>query len=280
MTDLVLSVVKDRTWQDIDCYARSLVQSGFQGRKVMLMDGVPAEAQNNLRALGFEVVPIQTPNNGLHFQTTRYFPATEFLKRHNNEFRFVFWTDVCDLVFQTNPSVWLEENIDNHDLVAVKEGWLIKNQPINDIWIQKILPDSEYRLLREEEVLCSGTIQGKSNAMLALFDKMCERFVNIDGMQGIDQGVFNHVVQTSPFKERTLVPEPEDGFVTTCGLFLAKGNDPKDWTITPPIFDRATGLVKTLSGKTFAIAHQYNRNYGIFDPNGDWRNIVERRYRG
>jgi hypothetical protein len=282
MTDLVLSVVKDRRWCDIDCYALSLAQSGYQGEKVMFVDNVPPDGIANLAALGFQVIPFVTPQSDAHFQTYRFFPATDFLRKQKDKYRFVFWTDVCDLVFQTDPTVWLEQNMGSARLIHAKEGRLIKNSGINDIWVQKIVSPEVHARVREEEVLCSGTIQGDSEMMLKLMERMCLESIGISGMQGIDQGLFNHVARTSPFKEVSRTPEMSEGFISTCGMFLSAGeeNAPHVWTVEPPYFDRETGLVMTGDrSKPFAIAHGYNRAWGIFDPNGDWRSILERRYR-
>lgn len=280
MTDIVLSVVKDRCWPDLDCYAISLARSGFAGRKVVLVEDVPQDAQDQLAHWGFEVVRFQSPSMGLHFQTTRYINALDFLGRQSGVGR-VFWSDACDVVFQADPMEALGRAMGSYQLAAAKEGWAIKNQAINDVWIQKIgLSEGEYRGLREQEVLCSGTVGGTYEAVCFLFDRMIGLFHRSSGMQGIDQGIFNHVVRTKPFCDITRIPEPDDAFVATCGIFLSP-SDPAVWTIPQPLFD--DGLVYTkppcIGGRLFAVQHQYNRHHGVADPDGAWRSLVERRYR-
>jgi hypothetical protein len=271
MDDLILSVVKDRQWSDIDCYALSLAKTGYKGRKVMYVENVTTEAQENLKALGFEVYQFSGTKPNLHFQTYRYQIAEIFLQEHGKEFSRVLWTDVCDLVFQTDPS-----NMPVSRLLAAKEGWKIKDQAINDVWIKRCGGDY-YSSLREEEVLCSGTIAGSSVVIETLFRDIVN--YSHDSMQGIDQGLFNFLARQKPYSDYLGIPEMSEGWVCTCGPFLAP-SDPKTWTIDPPVFDRSTGLVMTPDGsKAFTIMHQYNRNYGQFDPSGDWRGIVERKYR-
>jgi hypothetical protein len=277
MDDLILSVVKDRQWSDIDCYALSLVQTGYKGRAIMFVDNVPVDAQKNLLHLGIEVIPFtffDPPNT--HFQTSRYRIAERFLEKHAYEFKNILWTDVCDLIFQTDPMLWQEQCGYYTPLIGAKEGWKIKDQAINDIWLQRLTSGPEYHNVREREVLCSGTIMGTPPVMTELFYQIaaCN-----DGMQGIDQGMWNLLSRRHPLSGYLRVPEMNEGFVSTCGIFLAK-SDPAVWTIEPPIFDRDTGLVMTPDGsKPFAIQHQYNRSGGQFDPDGSWRQIVERRYR-
>ena len=135
-------------------------------------------------------------------------------------------------------------------LASAKEGWLIKNQGINDIWIKRLVSGDEYENLREQEVLCSGSIFGNADTMLKLFEAMCSMFSPANDMQGIDQGVFNVLMRRSPFNDISRAPDPEEGLVSTCGIFLAD-SDPNIWTIKPPVFDRATGLVCTENGQPF-----------------------------
>jgi len=279
--DLILSVVKDRKWSDIDCYAISTSRCGFRGRKVMLVENVEQLAIDELRLLGFEVISLKTTMSGLHFQSSRFFIAANYLGEHRGKFKNVIWTDAGDVVFQTDPALALERILGSFQLVAVKEGWAIKNQAINDVWIKRLgLSPAEYESLREEEVLCSGTIAGRSEAMLFLFVQIGAVLQRRpDEMQGIDQGIFNRLIRTAPFNSITRIPEPEEGFATTLGIFLAP-SDYGVWTIAPPRLDRASGVAFTPNGVTpYAIMHQYNRNYGLLDPVGDWRGIVERRYR-
>lgn len=92
MKDLILAVVKNRRWADLDCFALSIVQSGFQGDKVIFHEDVPQDAIDNLNTLGFQTIPIRQYNH-LHFQTFRYFPALDFLRSHYQKYRFVYWLD-------------------------------------------------------------------------------------------------------------------------------------------------------------------------------------------
>ena len=42
--DLVLAVIKDRDWTDIDCFALSLAKTGFKGQKVILAENLSRAA--------------------------------------------------------------------------------------------------------------------------------------------------------------------------------------------------------------------------------------------
>jgi hypothetical protein len=284
--DLVLACIKDRNWHDIQFWATSLVRSGYPGKKVVLAENMDAETQSRLDLLGFQVHAFETPRDlrNLHFQTLRYIPAASYLRAHVQDHRFVFWTDVTDLVFQTDPSEWMEKNapLTQPGLIGVKEGWLIKNQGINKVWVERMAKSGTIRdHVTGQEVLCSGTIQGTASAVLKMMEDMIA-LSRYDGMQGIDQGAYNVIWyvdgHSSMASSRGRIAEAEEGFVSTLGIFLSPSN-PEHWTIQPPTLDRSSGLVYTPDGsKLYSIVHQYNRHHGHLDPDGDWRDILERRY--
>jgi hypothetical protein len=280
MDDVVLSVVKNRFWKDLDVYALSLCQSGYQGRKVMFVEDVPADAQENLKVLGFEVLQFKTPprHEHLHFQSYRYLVAKDFLTENRFLLRKVLWTDVSDLLFQSDPM----EHVETNEIVAAKEGRKMNaggGQGWNEIWVRHFLPRSEADKLMEEEVLCSGSIAGCSGWMTALFQSISSWCGSFGGLRGIDQGIFNYVVRCAEFKDYLRVPEMREGFVSTCGMFMSEYNN-HEWTVEPPYLDRDEGLVRVSEGgKPFAIAHCYDRTGGYLNPIGDFRGIVERRYR-
>lgn len=267
-TDLIIGAIKDRQWADIEVYVKSLDANCYLADKVMLVENADDYTVDRLREYDIEVIR-RGFSTKVHFQTTRYFSALEFLRSEWESYRSVVWTDVTDVVFQKDPHFWLAENR-TADVVAAKEGWLIKNQGINDVWIQKLLSRDEYLKMRENEVLCSGTIAGTIDGMLELFDRMCFRInQGVDGMQGIDQGIFNIEVR----QMNVQIPEPNEAWVATMGIFLAPSNT-ADWTIDPPVLEE--GDVWTPNGQErYCIQHQYNRHHGALDPSGTWRGTVE-----
>lgn len=280
MTDLILSVVKGVQWESVDCYAISLKRSGYKGHAVMIAieSNLPVD---KLKELGVEVIQMPNPGIKLHFQTWRYMVARDWLQQHVGEFRFVLWTDVWDLVFQSDPMEFMEKNRYRGQIVAAKEGRLIKNEGINTVWMERLCSGNVFQNNINQEVLCSGTIGGDAHNILALFNQMIAKMGRND-MQGIDQGIFNLVIRES-FLPLTYIPEMNEGFISTCGMFLSANNPPEVWTVEHPYFDRETepGTVWTNDhSKKFAIQHCYNRHHGLYDPNGDWRRIVEARYRG
>jgi glycosyltransferase involved in cell wall biosynthesis len=279
--DVVIGSIKNYDWPKVRAYAVSLARSGFTGTKLMFVENVPAEVRQNLLGLGFTVVDFVTPpavraeeqRDYLTFGRHRFKYAIDYLRQFPGRYRYAVWTDVRDLVFQTNPSTWLENNLDApYSLVAAGEGWLVKDEPYNDRWTKKISP-SDYAWLRELEICCSGTFAGHTAVMLGVFEEIYKLTLASIGVapDNADQGMFNRIIRTLPYKELTTVPCMSAGFCAT--WFPAKSNDPK---LIPnygaPVFDWNDGTVYTpTTNAPFCMVHQYDRDAA-------WTKIVEAKY--
>ena len=276
--DAVVGVIRGYDWQKVKTYANSLSRSGFSGEKLMFVENISAETRENLLGLGFILVDFTTPPDVqanmnadyLTFGRYRFKPVLDYLKRRESDYRFLLWCDVRDLVFQSNPIVWLEKNLKApHKIVASGEGWLVKDEPYNDRWNKKVNP-KEYHWMRELDVLCSGFFAGEASAMLDVFARVFALTAYAPRPDGADQAMFQRVVRTSPYKEVTLVPRMSEGFCAT--WFTAKNNDPK---LIPnygkPVFDSDGTVYAPDTNVPFAVVHQYDRD-------GTWEAVVMRKY--
>jgi len=270
--DVVIAAVQNYGWKEIKSFAHSLVRSGFKGTKLLLVNNISSEARTQLLALNFTIVDV--PQSPRFVVEGRFAHAIEYLKSHAH--RYVIWTDVRDLVFQSDPSAWLENNLAPSRIVAASEWWPFKVDPrYNDMWLRNTVPtDADYQRIRSEEVWCGGTLAGEA-------DTMCAAMTQIYNMvrvrpAGNDQGALNYVLRTSPFKEITRAPRTSEGFVATCSVFSTDSFKSyaarPQRTDTPPLFDRSRSMVLTPDGKTpFSIVHQYDRD-------SSWTPIIEKRY--
>jgi hypothetical protein len=280
--DLVIGVVTKLSWTELRPYAVSLARCGFEGAKVLLVNGLDTEARNKLAELGFWLVDFELPEcfvgHSCNAQTDvpawtgfgqfRYKPAIDFLAERVDDFRYVIWTDVRDLVFQTDPSSWLEDNLKPpYKLVVARECWLIKDQPHNNQWLKFTAPD-EYDELKHHEVLCAGSVAGTSDIMLTLFERIWKAVQVLDPRAN-DQGVFNWILRKSPFQEVCAVPSMAAGFIATG--WSNKRYIPEAYqTDASPVFNAQDYVVYTPDGKTpFSIVHQYDRDQ-------NWKFCIEK----
>lgn len=277
--DAVVTAISGYGWEKIRPYVISLERSGFTGDKIAFVtETVELFARHCLEHRGFIVVPVQL--TGLDAQLFgyrgRFVPFMKWLKDHGSEYRYVIWADCGDQIIQTNPSDWLTQYATPHTFIAAREGWLIKNETQwNDPWLKDAVPD-DYDWVRNEEVICSGTMAGDAGIMLDVVQQIYE-IVNKPRVL-VDQAALNYILR-KPFNIHYIVPDMNDGWCATLSSvitenFLSCCGFPKEKiAIAPPVFDVEKGLVLTPNGKKpFVLVHQYNRD-------GRWVQVFQDKFR-
>jgi hypothetical protein len=273
MKDAVIGVAKGYDWPELRNYAVSLSRCGFEGEKLMFVDGLTEEATKNLIRLGFTLVPYENPAHirdkkcgsqedavawGV-FGRWRFKPVIEYLALRIEGFRYIVWCDVRDVMFQTDPAVWMAEHMAPAKLIGAAEGYLIKDQPHNAFWAQCTAPH-DYTWLQNEEVICSGTFAGEAQTMLKVFEHMFWLHENIEDPRAFDQGLWNFTARSSPFKEVFRIPKLSEGFCATGwpGKETAPGMTYR--TDKSPVYLSDLTVAAPDTGLPYSIVHQYDRN--------------------
>jgi hypothetical protein len=277
--DVTIAVVKGLDWPALRPYAVSLTRTGFQGMKIFFVEDTCREVRDNLMRLGFTVIDRITPpytqaelacNTTWAYGRHRFPPAIDFLKRFPGRFRYVIWTDVRDLIFQTDTSVWLENNLAPHKIVVAGLGHLIKSCPIyNDPWVQASDPQN-YSWIRETEALCPAAMAGEADAMLSLMESIYYGCLATKNPVATDQGMLDVLVRTS-YKDIVRVPASCEGF--SAQWFPAKNFDP---SLLPnygmPVFSKSDGVVYVPETDVpFSTVHLYDRD-------AEWLSIMRKKY--
>ena len=273
MKDAVIGVIKNTSWPYIRNYAISLAKCGFNGHKVLFINDITEEARKKLVELDFVLVDYDVP--GLKkkefnswegdplawgfFGRVRFLPVIEWLSPRIAEYRNIVWCDVRDVLFQTDPSIWLEENITPvHKLFGASEGCLIKDQSFNANWVQRTSP-KDWKWMKEEVVCCSGTFAGTAHIMLEVFKRMYQLHLDIKDPAAFDQGLWNFTARSYPFKEYFRIPRMKEGFVAT-GWPSKETAFSKYTTDDAPVWDWNEMVCYAPETKIpFAIVHQYER---------------------
>ncbi len=278
MKDLIIGSIKDFDEPALRPFIHSLTRTGYTGDRIMFSHNITAAAHAKLQKYGFQVRPGHGGDHGTFLERSRFIAPIEFLKKHAHEYRYVVWVDVRDLIFQVNPSVWLEQHMGNYKILGAGECILIKNQSLNDWWIARMFDHADFRWLREHEVCCGGTLAGTADMMYAALDKI----LALTTAGANDQAALNYMLRISPFKEVAHVPRMAEGFCCTCSQFLSSGDDGGEerWTDRAPVFNRNDGVVYTPDGVTpFSIVHQIDRHGGPCDRDHKWRDITAEKYK-
>ena len=113
----------------------------------MLNWGIRTEVYHKLLEYGFEMVSLPQPIDPFFHARMRV--CWEYLRDHHQEFRYVLWLDVKDLILQSDPSVWMEQNIGNKSIVASNECVTIEQEETNQLWARSILGEEKYQEIKD-----------------------------------------------------------------------------------------------------------------------------------
>jgi hypothetical protein len=238
------------------------------------------ETATKVLKAGFEIISFGTDAMGnLTHQSPFMVHVERFLHIYNylkdNEFRYVITTDVKDVIFQKNPSEWLEEWLGNEsfddDLVFSSESILYKNEPWGDNNLMETFGPYIHNIFKENEIYNVGVLAGRGYAMR---DLVLNIFLACVGkpIKICDQSTFNFLISQHPYLKTSKYAKSEDGWACQLGTTVdpSKINEFKPFLLEPsPIMQ--DGKVVTSTGKEFSIVHQYDRV-------PEWKNIIEAKY--
>lgn len=211
--DLILGVLGTQ-WErtrpgGLESYLESIKRSGFAGRKVILCWDIHPTTRAALLAGGFELIDLPTPPET--FFKARMRVCYEYLREHSKEFRYIFWLDIKDLVVQSDPSVWMEDNIGDVDIIASTECVTIEQEETNQLWARTILGEEKYQEIKDCEVINGGTWAGRAEAMAEVFHQVHLGCSSYSGGYPPCQIWINFVLHTM-FKEKCRIPRWSEGF--------------------------------------------------------------------
>lgn len=237
------------TYPGIEAYMVSIARSGYRGRKVLLVWNVRPEVRAILQEYGYELVETAPPEPETQHLPVNFFihrirVVAEYLAAHQQEFRYVYWLDIKDLIVQTDPSVWMEENIGAAKLIASTECVTLGEEETNAKWIKDVCGPDVYEWLQHHEVINGGTFAGESEIMARLFAAVYEQIKDYNGQWPACQPAINYVLRTPEFIEHLRIPRWSEGFAACLHPMWACGypSNPRDLCRpylrdTPPAID-------------------------------------------
>ncbi|KAK9827985.1 hypothetical protein WJX81_005234 [Elliptochloris bilobata] len=190
----------------------------------------------------------------------------------------VLLLDLRDTIFQGNPfgsMPGFDGSSPDHGLASsyvlfTQEGdsdhnVTIGGNPFNSLWVEKCFNDSVLQAISDSNVVCSGTVFGGLDAMLAYLQLLFDvaNFATKPGclsLGGIDQGLHNYILHW--LKPRrpdllsfdTLVLENDDSPIYTVGsveIHMTGGSDGM--------------VVRNRRGRVPAVLHQVDRHPSLLE---------------
>ena len=284
--DLIIGGAAGYDWDKLKYWVNSIKKSGFRGDIMVVATNITAET---IAKLSEEKVLVtaygQRDDNGNFTQHSngaphveRFFYMWNILNEMKENYAHVITTDTRDVVFQSNPSTWLNTWMTvGKTLVCSSEGLLYKDEPWGNQNLHDAFGPYFHNVFKENMIYNVGTIAGQfeyvKDLLLMIFQMSINRPIPI-----VDQAVFNFLVSQQPYSNKILKTTNRDAWAiqlgTTVEAIKAGGGDigqaalkdasvlekyKSDYKDTQPFID-GDGTVYTKEGGTpFCIVHQYDR---------------------
>jgi hypothetical protein len=283
MKDIVIGSITGYDFDKIKPWVNSLDTCGFDGVKVMICYNVDYETVEELVKRNYTILAFSKNDSLKRFEykqdfsivVERFLHMWYFLKKMSGQYRYIIATDVKDVVFQTNPSTWLEQNIGDKEINVACESVKYSDEPWGDHNLLKAFGPLLHEHNRNNLIYNAGTVSGK-------FDTMLDFFLNVymlcngtshttPGGGGPDQAAVNILLNMKPYRDITNFATSEQGYAAqlgTTGPQVAGKYGDVLVEKSPILVDN---MVCTSTGQPFALVHQYDRV-------PEWKKIIEKKY--
>jgi hypothetical protein len=148
--------------EQIRPFVESIEQIGFKGDKLMLVYEITQDTIDYLKNKGWLLIQSEPQQ---HIILQRFRDMYQVL--HQYETDVVIWVDVKDIIFQKDPTEWLNKWM-RRDILAFSESLKFGDEAWARLNAGTSFP-MEWEWLQNKEIHCAGTIVGKRDAIRDLF---------------------------------------------------------------------------------------------------------------
>lgn len=298
--DLIIGVVDNYDWDKIKYWANSIKQSGFDGYKALIVYNMDAATVKKLTEEDFmlvgcnqydETTGFSHDNSKGNVMVDRFFHISSFLSMLDKPMDVdrVIITDVRDVVFQDDPSKWLNDNfINTCDILVGSENLIYADEPWGANNITKAFGPLFYDKKKDDPIFCAGVIAGDMASIrdLCMNIWLVCRGLNphVEGGGGPDQAALNILLDFEQYRYSTLFTHPLSGWVLHAGTSMpaiqaGSGGIGAAYRINPNItidfLDDIEYSVKNdivhVSDKKVTVLHQWDRV-------PTWKKVIEEKY--
>jgi len=281
MQDLVISAISGYDFEKIKHWVHSLERTGYKGRKAIIVHNVKDETLHKLKDHGFEIYLTSdkrnVTNDGYHFADnfgyqvphTRHYFHWDILRKLK-DIRYVISTDV-DVIFQSNPSEWLEKNLGDKKLNYGCEGLKYKDEAWGNGNMMECFGPVIHEYMKERPIYNAGSMAGEFQTFI---DYSLAVWLSIEQSKHPtpDQAGVNLMLSLEPYKSITKFNDHDTNWACQCGTTVdpSKIAGFRPNLLSPePTFDGE--FVYNSKGEKYVLVHQYNRV-------PEWKAKIESKY--
>ena len=248
--NLILGAIKNYSWETIKPFFISLIKANFKSCDyVLFVLGLSNETIENIQNYGVKTIEIPEKYRKMKINNVRYKLYEEYLNNNNNKYNIILHADVRDTIFQKDLFEIYKNNKKSFIGVSLEDG--VITGKYNGEWMENQYGNDIYNILKNETIICSGTIWGTADKFLELVRKIWEEIkLKSPYKESIhDQTATNYIIYyIKMFNDSLIKSDINIGPVMTVGL--ARNKDLQ--------FD-SEGNVLTFNGEIPAVIHQYDR---------------------
>jgi hypothetical protein len=265
--DLIIGVCSNYKYDDVKPWVKSSKDCGFEGDVVLVTIDMDEETNKQIEKDGVIVIRAKKQSN-MMIHMERFYHIHKYLSEHSN-YNWVISTDVRDVIFQLNPSEWLE--MMPCSIVSSGEAIRIKDEDWNRNNIIKNFGEYFYEEIKDKIVQCVGVLAGQTHYMKDLAFYIYQMSMNRPDWVA-DQAAYNMIIHHTPWSQLTMHTDLSqawtiNGHVTNYepdmekfGPHLLEGR---------PYVDN--NQIVNENGQPFYIVHQYDRVR-------EWKKIIEDKF--
>ena len=248
----IISAISSYEIKDIYNLVMSINDSGFIGNKIMfLYSGINDGTKQFLSNNGWVNIEM-TLTEGTLIHNQRFIDVANELD--NIETDVVIFLDGGDVIFQKNPTEWLDKNMLG-DILVTSESLKFKD----DDWATEIglkFPDY-WEQTKNSEICNVGVVIGKKDYIKDLFTLIYNTVFESNRLNElVDQFIFNVLIRNKKYNTQFI--KQQEGLAAHLAVNF-KYLEPYYFTEKMgKILDN--GNVINDSGNLFYIVHQYKRN--------------------
>lgn len=233
--DLICGVVDNYDWDKIKYWANSIEKSGFDGYKALIVYNMDKKTADILTQKQFMLIGVSAFDDEQGFvfngngsiMVDRFFHIHNFLAMLDDPEMVdnVIITDVRDVVFQNNPTEWINKNFaQGFDLLVGSENLTYENEPWGKNNITKSFGEYFYERKKDDPIYCAGVIAGD---MASIKDFCLNLWLicrglnpHVEGGGGPDQAAMNIMLGFEAFRYTTMFTGPDAGWVLHAGTSM------------------------------------------------------------
>ena len=273
--DLIIGAFKNYNFEQVKPWIKSINECGFKGDKVVIALNASTETVKKIEDEGFTVIQPSGTNMMVHME--RFLHIHTYLLHNHQNYRYVITTDVRDVVFQTNPSHYLDSVLYDYSgpyIVASSEAIRIKHEKWNYDNIKTCFGQYFVDQVSERPVYNVGTLAGYSEHIRDL----CAMLYHMSSNRAdwvADQAAYNIILSLEPYNDGKYTHWSNLAEGWTCNLHVTNKPDQLEqfgpYLLEPrPVF-KDDQIVTGATGEPYCIVHQYDRV-------PEWKKFFEGKY--